>query len=227
MNIYITNIKKRIDDEQFLELLKLVDVNYQRKILRYRFWEDRQRSLYGHLLARYAIKELFHLKNDKIKIAENSYGKPYVVGHHEIHYNVSHSGDWVVCAVNTAEVGVDVQEIKKIKLAIAERFFSEEENAYLAALTQERQQCEFYDTWSLKEAYVKAIGVGLSQPLNEFSVTREEDRFHLRVKETMDSCFFFKQYHIGEKYRLSVCSKENNFCDKVQELSLHNIMMAF
>lgn len=227
MKIHTIKIQERVKDELFIELLKLVDVDYQRKILRYRFWQDRQRSLFGHLLARYTIMQSYSLKNDAIAIAENVYGKPYVVGHEEIHYNVSHSGNWVVCAVNTSAIGIDVQEMKEIKLTIAERFFSEEENAYLASLTREEQKQEFCTIWSLKEAYVKAIGMGLFQPLNEFSIIKKAENFQLKVKEAMEYNFFFRQYDVGEKYRLSVCTKENNFCDKAEELSLENIRKAF
>lgn len=224
MNIYIINIRKRLDDILFTDLLKLIDVNYQQKILRYRFWEDRQRSLYGHLLSRYAIIKKWNLKNNEINIGQNNYGKPYILNYENMHYNVSHSGEWVACVVNTSVVGIDLQEIQENKWNIAEHFFSQEENKYLCSLEQEQRLYAFYDIWSLKEAYIKAIGKGLYQSLDEFSIIKEDDRFWLYINGKKSENLYFKQYDIGEMYRFSVCSGENNFCDEIQELTLYKIM---
>ncbi|TCL57582.1 4'-phosphopantetheinyl transferase [Kineothrix alysoides] len=225
MKIYSVNSRIRLSDTLYEELLKLVDLDYQERILRYRFWEDRQRSLFGCLLSRYAIIKNFGLRNDEIKITENEYGKPFVSECGKIYFNVSHSGDWVVCVINNSVVGIDVQEIESIELSIAERFFTKEENDYLLSLKVNDRLQGFYDIWSLKEAYIKALGIGFSMPLNKFSVVKSEDGF--KVKETSDTEFYFKQYPIDKEYKLSVCSKKNNFCHTIESLTINDIRVVF
>lgn len=225
MKIYAVNSKLKLPDILFQEFMECIETYYQEQILRYRFWEDRQRSLLGHILSRYALINQFHYNNNEIAIAKNLYGKPYLCGHSNISFNISHSKDWVVCAINEVDIGIDVQEIKGIKLSIAEQFFTKEENDYLSSLKKEDQLQGFYDIWSLKEAYVKALGFGLSMPLKDFSIIKTLDS--IQLESTKDMKYYFRQYAIEDGYKLSVCSKKNNFCKSINFLELNNIYMAF
>ncbi len=225
MKIYSINSRIRLPDMLYEELLKWIDLDYKERILRYHFWEDRQRSLLGRLLCTYAIIKNFGYSSNEIKFTENAYGKPFVSGDNSIYFNVSHSGDWVVCVINTSVAGIDVQEIKPMKNSISERFFTKEENDYLLSLKENNQLHGFYDIWSLKEAYIKALGVGLSMPLNEFTIVKSMN--DIKVKGTRDTEFYFRQYNMGEEYKLSVCSKENNFCPVIKNITIKDIQMAF
>jgi 4'-phosphopantetheinyl transferase len=130
-----------------------------------------------------------------------------------------------VCVINTEDVGIDVQEVTDIKVSIAEHFFSREENEYLAALGKEEKHSGFYNMWSLKEAYIKALGLGFTMPLNSFTVIRTSEGFE--VKCTKERKFYLKQYPIDNGYKLSVCSKENNFCHEIKNLTIDDIRRAF
>jgi 4'-phosphopantetheinyl transferase len=225
MEIYAVNSHKRLPAILYEELLEVIDEAYRERIARYRFWEDRQRSLLGQVLVRYAIIKNFYLANDEIKIIRNTYGKPFISGIGGIYFNVSHSGDWVVFVINTENVGIDVQEVTDIKVSIAEHFFSREENEFLAALGKEEKLSGFYNMWSLKEAYIKALGLGFTMPLNSFTVIRTSEGFE--VKCTKERKFYLKQYPIDNGYKLSVCSKENNFCHVIKNLTIDDIRRAF
>lgn len=225
MKIYALNSRLQLPEALYQECLSWIAPDYRERIRRYRFWEDQQRSLFGHVMVRYAIMKNFNLNNNDIVIMKNSYGKPYLHGYHDIHFNISHSKDWVVCVINTSAVGIDVQEIKDVKSAIADRFFTKEENDYLASLELEARLQGFYEIWSLKEAYIKALGFGLSLPLNEFSIIKSLD--NIKVKSKKDKEFYFKQYNFEEGYKLSVCSKENNFCNTINNLEINKILIAF
>lgn len=227
MEILIYHIQPPLEDDLFFDLLALIDEAYQNKILRYRFWEDKQRSLLGHLLLRYAAIHQHSLRNEAITIGETAYGKPYIKGYEAIRYNVSHSGNWVVCAVSSAEVGIDVEERKGMQLEIAKRFFSQREQDYLFSFEKAAQETIFYDIWSLKEAYIKAIGKGLYQPLDEFSVIKKDGGFELITQEGAKDSYFFKQYDIGDDYSLSVCSQENRFCPALREINRHQLIETF
>jgi len=224
MEIYTVDSQRRMPDVLYGKFLELIDPAYRERILRYRFWEDRQRSLLGQVLARYAIMKNFKLTNDQIKINRNAYGKPFISGTGGIYFNISHSGNWVVCIINTEEVGVDVQEVKDMDLSIAEHFFSREEKEYLAALEKEEKLSGFYNIWTLKEAYIKALGFGFTMPLNSFSVIHMSDGFE--AKCTGICRYYLKQYPIGQGYKLSVCSKDNNFCYTIKHLTIEDISRA-
>ncbi len=227
MIILMINSKQLMEEELFLKLLTLIEERYQKKILRYHFWEDRQRSLLGHLLSRYAIMQQYHLNNDDIKVVENAYGKPHIKGYREIHYNISHSGDWVVCALSQSVIGIDIQKIEGMKFSIVENCFTEDERKYLLSLGETQQLTAFYDIWTLKEAYVKAIGKGLSHPLNEFSILKLGKDFKLFTKESLQKEYFFKKYSTEAGYSLSVCSREKNFCINLEELIIDDLLKKF
>jgi len=90
---------------------------------------DAQRHLIGELLARYAIEQVTGTRpNGSFIVGEK--GKPHPEGINGMHFNVSHSGEWVVVAVSAYTVGVDVERIRKVPDGVAERFFSEPEKQW-------------------------------------------------------------------------------------------------
>ena len=110
---------------------------------------------------------------DKIVLRQGKYGKLYwkaPPGQRKITFNLSHSGEWVLAIFACRQaVGIDVQEMGEIPeyMEIAKNFFTEEE----AAEIQETESSErFYQYWAAKEAYLKALGIGLNKGMNFFSV---------------------------------------------------------
>lgn len=161
LETYILNIDKDLSKDDFERLLGLVSEKKKERILRFHMFEDAQRSLLGDILARYAICKRLGVKNKDLSFGENEYGKPVLIAPLRIHYNISHSGDWVVCAVDDNPVGIDVEVIKPIDFKIAERFFSRDEYLALMSQPEEIRLKYFYIVWTLKESYIKAEGKGL------------------------------------------------------------------
>jgi 4'-phosphopantetheinyl transferase len=103
-------------------------------------------------------------------------GKPALAPLALIDFNMSHSGDLVVFAFTRGcEIGVDLEQIHSIQdmQDIADRFFCLEEAAELMSLPVNQRERAFFLCWTRKEAYIKAIGDGLSAPLNSFRVTMQ------------------------------------------------------
>ena len=89
-------------------------------------------------------------------------------------FNVSHCGELAICAISRGrEVGVDVEEVRALEGAddIAARFFARGENQAYRALAPEDRPLGFFNCWTRKEAFVKALGVGLSLSLQRFEVS--------------------------------------------------------
>ncbi len=182
-------------------MLTLVSPKKRSKVENFIYKEDKCRSLIGEILVRKIICQKLELSNDQIVFKTNSYGKPYLVGYPDFHFNISHAGDWVVCAVDKKQVGVDIEKIKPIDYKIAKRFFSKQE---YQDLMRKESLDYFYKLWTLKESYIKAMGKGLSIPLDLFTI--KVDKGEIKFSSEKYTPGYFKQISLDNDYILSVCS---------------------
>lgn len=112
-----------------------------------------------------------------VRFSYGAYGKPMLDGEHRdssLRFNASHSGELALYAfVQNHDIGIDVEYIKRDfgTEEIAQRFFSSYEVQMLSALPATERAAAFFRCWTRKEAYIKAIGSGLSHPLDTFDVT--------------------------------------------------------
>lgn len=98
-------------------------------------------------------------------------------------FNLSHAGHWAALAVAEAQVdlGIDIEAHRQVERAVAERFFSASEVAALSGLTGAAWELGFFRIWTRKEAVIKALGSGLSLPLDSFDVTAGANAQLLRL----------------------------------------------
>ena len=115
------------------------------------------------------------LQNKTLLFLTNQYEKPYLANISDIHFNISHSGNFVVCALSDKTVGIDIEQVKPVELKIAKRFFSAGEYEFIAAKA-DNKTLAFYKIWTMKESYVKWEGKGLSMPLKSFNVLELEQQ---------------------------------------------------
>ncbi|HZB57101.1 MAG TPA: 4'-phosphopantetheinyl transferase superfamily protein [Reyranella sp.] len=116
-----------------------------------------------------------HLDLDPRRLAfsTNDFGKPRLAGDGQIHFNLSHCEERAVLAISdTAEVGIDLERERPIEhVDLAKRYFHPNEVTAITASPDEAEQRRaFFLVWTLKEAVVKALGTGLSTPLDSFEV---------------------------------------------------------
>ena len=190
MKIFLTDISD-MNDDIMNKGLKLVPAYRKDKIERYRFMEDKERSLAAGLLLNYATKlysiymsyageielktasdDIFNVKLDElVKSYDTSYdhnieyagnGKPVYSGL-EIHFNLSHAGTCVVCAVSDRPVGIDIERPRKNAIKVAERFFTQAECDWIG----------FARIWTLKEAYAKLTGDGIAGTVSKVEFRHE------------------------------------------------------
>lgn len=158
--------------ETFWEWHKsLLEKEEYQKAEHYRFYEDKIRYLAGKIALKMLLKEYSGV--DKIVFIKGKYGKLYweaPPGHREITFNLSHSGEWVLAIFACQQaVGIDVQKMGVIPeyIEIAEKFFATEEAAEIREAGNSER---FYQYWAAKEAYLKALGIGLNRGMGFFSV---------------------------------------------------------
>src|SRR5918995_144474 len=116
-----------------------------------------------------------HLDFDprRLAFATNEFGKPRLAGDGQVHFNLSHCEERAVLAISdTAEVGIDLERERPIEhIDLAKRYFHPNEVTAITASPDEAEQRRaFFLVWTLKEAVVKALGTGLSTPLDSFEV---------------------------------------------------------
>jgi 4'-phosphopantetheinyl transferase len=145
--------------------------------------EARRTFTVAHALLRASLSRAAALPPAAWRFEKGPQGKPALVGAPpeaaSLHFNLSHTDGLVACAVaRGAEVGVDVERGARLRdpLAVAERFFAPAEAAALAALDEPERRERFLDAWVLKEALLKARGLGIAGALREVVVTLDAPR---------------------------------------------------
>ncbi|MEO8257043.1 MAG: 4'-phosphopantetheinyl transferase superfamily protein [Acidobacteriota bacterium] len=142
---------------------------------RFVFERDRRQFAASHTFLRRLIGGYLAIDPSDVAFAYSRFGKPAVAGGPEgFSFNLSHSGEAAVVAVSRAgEVGVDIEAIRPLddRDDLATRFFSSGEVRRLLAMPSSLRSEAFFNCWTRKEAFIKAIGEGLSYALNSFEVT--------------------------------------------------------
>jgi 4'-phosphopantetheinyl transferase len=132
-------------------------------------------------------------------------GKPYLKGEQGVYFNLSHSGEFALCAISPMEVGCDIEKIKKRSLAVAERFFCREEDERLEAQeTPERKRDLFFRMWTAKESFMKATGCGMQMGRDSFSLLDAGTTGSLLWEQNRKR-YYFRELEIAPGYKCTVC----------------------
>jgi len=159
---------------------------------RFVFERDRRRFMVGRARLRELLASRLGTRTDLIELEYGPRGKPMLAGdlaESDLRFNLSHCGDVALYAFSRGcEIGVDVEAVRELSDAdaIAARFFSPRENQSYLALDPRDRPLGFFNCWTRKEAFIKALGEGLHYPLASFDVSLApgEPAQILRVGET-------------------------------------------
>jgi 4'-phosphopantetheinyl transferase len=185
---------------------------------RFYFADDRRRYLVTRALVRTVLSRYAGVAPKDWLFAPNRYGRPAVANPGgegcDLCFNISHTKGLIALAVTKRrELGVDVENIstRQVSLNIADRFFAPAEVAELANVPPERQQDRFFEYWTFKESYIKARGMGLSIPLDQFSFAYpHEQGVTLAVEPKLGdvaSRWHFWQFRPAAEYLLALCAE--------------------
>lgn len=193
--------------------LSLLDAAERTRRDAFAFARDRREFVAAHALLRRMLSRYRDVPAADWRFEAGPFGKPFVpegqAGSPPIAFSLSHTRDLVACAVGEAEeVGVDVEPIDRPRNDVdklAERYFAAREVDGLRALPEAERRVRFTDLWVLKEAYIKAIGVGLAQPLQSFGFDfagAEALRFTPPAGDAAD-CWRFVLFAVAGRFRLA------------------------
>lgn len=174
---------------------------------------DRREFLIAHAFVRTVLSKYADVLPSAWRFAPDPKGRPAIVnaGSPPLEFNLSHTKGLAACVVaRVREVGVDVEDLGRRTAAesVAGAYFSPDEVAALEAQPPDRRGERFLELWTLKEAYVKARGLGLALPLQRFSFRLEDGRapaisFAPELPDTAES-WQFAQFRPTSSHVLAV-----------------------
>lgn len=156
--VCLVKVRTPLDDRIINFLIPFSPHEKQHRILRQRKKRTADIMVVGGALVRHMLWEQFSIPLDT-KISYGEYGKPYLPDFPYVHFNISHSGRYVACAVCDWPVGIDIQVIRPYYPAVARRVYKPEELEQIKNSAD--PAAEFTKLWTKKEAYLKMLGCGL------------------------------------------------------------------
>jgi 4'-phosphopantetheinyl transferase len=167
MIILYARIGRRLTQETWERRFHRMPRRIQSGIGRYLRWQDRQAGLYGKLLLADGLTRCGHSPQLLENLVWDAAGRPFL--NCDLDFNISHSGDYVVCALATsARVGVDIEEIRPLDISDIKEQMSQ--NQWEAIMASENRLEAFFNLWTQKEAVAKADGRGITAPLAEIDI---------------------------------------------------------
>jgi len=163
-----------VDAEALKRYTSWLDIAERERATRFRHDRDRNRFIARRGRLRELLGRDLGIAPGALRLAADGYGKPMLLDDPELSFNLSHSnGRALIATARGIAIGCDI-EWRNPELAcpkVAKRLFAPAEYEELIALPAEQWAAGFYNCWTRKEAYVKALGLGLSYPLDAFTVS--------------------------------------------------------
>lgn len=189
--------------------------------------------LSARLLLRHLVSQYTSYSPDKIEAVPDEQGRPFWFHGQEkipLYFSLSHTREMICCAVShKMQTGCDIEQVRprRYEKNLAEKVFSDEEMAFYFSLPEKKRRFFFYKSWTLKEAFVKAVGLGLRIPLSSLSFAHKTFMKKLTVipssqlgTESQNSSWHFLSLPIGTDYLVAFAA-----IDTLKEISLNKVQL--
>ena len=208
--LYIASVKPLSDKALFKVAYDKLPAWRQEKVDEQKFAKGKALSMGAGLLLDYALSNAgINPKDAQIDYGEHE--KPYIKGSN-IYFNLSHSEEYVICAISNYEIGCDIEKIDSGGEKIAKRFFHEKEFDRIASSENEAEKLElFYELWTLKESFIKVTGQGLHLPLSSFQIIIGDE---ITIEQAFNNKeYYFQEFNVVSGYKCAVCTTEKEQLD--------------
>jgi 4'-phosphopantetheinyl transferase len=226
VQVYAVKVKEKMNMDDLYKLKPYISKDKLEKIKKYSRTHDIKMTLIADILARYLICKTTNLNNTDIYFNKNKFGKPMIRKYNKIYFNISHSFNMVICAVDSALIGIDIEYTNKIDLSSAEIFMTQEEFLKFMKKNENEKSNYFYTIWTLKESYVKACGEGLVIPFSSLNIKMSSDILSIETNNDFNDCYF-KVYNLGNSYKVSICSKNRFFVKNINVINFDELIVEF
>ncbi len=189
-------VNARLEDLDLERAFSQLSEQRRQYLLRFRQERSRRAGAAAYLLLRQGLHELFGI-DEAPEFAFGEHGKPYLTGHPDIYFSLSHCREAAACIVATEPVGIDVESLRSFSPALLERTMNEAETATILAASEPRRA--FIRLWTQKEAYLKLTGTGLVDELPTVLATAAAAGYVFQTTECCEKPFI-----------MSVCSSSGD-----------------
>lgn len=162
MAVYLFDQMEEFSDELFKRSLMLLPDERQQKATAYRQKLDQKLSVLGYVLLNYGLKNEYGI-SEKLRFCYSAKGKPHLTDYPQIHFNLSHCKNGVICAIHTSDVGVDIEIVAAYDGQLAEYVCNEQELKLINK--SDNKALAFTKIWTKKESLMKKTGAGLRDDL--------------------------------------------------------------
>lgn len=200
-------------------LLNLLNADERERAFRFIFEKDQNQFIVARGCLRQLLSYYTGYPANELAFHEGEHGKPTLDAtlHSRLHFNVSHSHGYALYGFClNEELGIDLEAIRPTTdvAAIAKRFFSPRETQALLTSSSEAQRKLFFTYWTRKEAYLKAIGKGLTAPLNHFDVSHIATEGFVHENRPMGAVptsWYLKDLHLGNSFKAAIALQGKNW----------------
>ena len=183
MKVYIND---HIDLLDLPVALQQISSQRREQALRYKYEQGQRLCVAAYLLLKEALKDQEGITENPV-FEYGKHGKPFIAGHPELHFSLSHCKEAAVCVLSRQPVGVDVESIGRYRDSVARYAMSDEE---LTQIQQaERPEVEFTRLWTMKESLLKLTGEGINDNMKDVLKNIGLERF--TVNERIDRNYIY------------------------------------
>jgi 4'-phosphopantetheinyl transferase len=225
MELLAARILDNLNEERFEVLMRQLDGEKRELIRSMKDSHSARTALTSALLIRHAIRSRTGLSNENLVFNTNQHQKPQLAGVPDLHFNLSHSGDWVVGAIDSTPIGIDLEKIEYCEEKLPLDFLSVRELAQYHVFNFKERITFFYAIWTGKESYAKALGLGLNISFDNITVLPQGDNVIVPVVGSApDGRFFIKPYFLDPDYAIAVCAMHRDFPEKMALVDSDDLM---
>lgn len=223
IHTYYMDVTQFEDKTLFQEKLKFLSPCRRHKIAQLQQEKDKWRSLGAGLALDHALKIYGNgLRERDMEYVFGEWGKPSFQNYPEIHFSLSHSGNYAVCSIGESPVGNDIERIRPGRLKVADRFFTAPEREFLYGKdpvcaeggqgdkSENREEItqRMFRIWTMKESFLKVTGRGMTLPLQDFSVIVDGEAKVVDEGQRFDDVtYHMREYDEIPGYRMAVCCR--------------------
>jgi len=220
IHLWLTDDRAIKDADLLASYRQLLDAEETARHKRFIFDRHRHQFLVTRALVRSVLAQYEGADSAALQFGRNGYGKPHLCkgSRAGLQFNVSHCEGLIALAVVEGhDIGVDAENLQRKTDTdrLAERYFSPQEYRDFEELEGQKRHERFFDLWTLKESYIKACGMGLAIPLEEFSFRFEGRKIHIGFSPQRNDdpeLWRFWQLRPGPQHKLAlaITGKEVN-----------------
>ena len=195
MNVYVIDCTPWLDETAVANALPYLDDKRRSRIRRLRVPLKRAQCVAAGLL----LTKVLGKNGEAPLLAYGENGKPYLAEQADTHFSITHSDKWVFLAVADCEIGIDTQAPRRVCPRLAARSTSPEELSWV----KENTEPNFTRLWTMKEAYLKYTGTGLTVPIRSVTLTTPPAEGY----DEQNKCYWSLLSYDG--IPLSICSAKS------------------